>query len=219
MKCASFQLRKLYNREHVKDAYFRATNSKKLGELNRIISLCLNCATQVQKLAKNEILMVNIGSLSTGGRVLAIKADLAKIVLTNPVCTEVGEKIALSRRVEKHWRYVYFFGLAKFSCIFLATLHNCAYFILVVKLPVVKNFRNYGFHLFVCSIIFFENHSVEFRFLNVGSFSIGVFFVSPPCYQIRLRRICCSLDSIYIESADCNFPVLLLIACTLVRGF
>jgi translation initiation factor 2 subunit 3 len=48
--------------------------------------------------------MVNIGSLSTGGRVSAVKADLGKIVLTNPVCTEVGEKIALSRRVEKHWR-------------------------------------------------------------------------------------------------------------------
>lgn len=59
---------------------------------------------QVQKLAKNEILMVNIGSLSTGGRVSAVKADLAKIGLTNPVCTEIGEKIALSRRVEKHWR-------------------------------------------------------------------------------------------------------------------
>ncbi|CAO2623744.1 Eukaryotic translation initiation factor 2 subunit 3 (Fragments) [Lemmus lemmus] len=51
-----------------------------------------------------EVLMVNIGSLSTGGRVSAVKADLGKIVLTNPVCTEVGEKIALSRRVEKHWR-------------------------------------------------------------------------------------------------------------------
>lgn len=61
---------------------------------------------KVQKLAKNEILMVNIGSLSTGGRVLAVKADLAKIGLTNPVCTEIGEKIALSRRVEKHWRWV-----------------------------------------------------------------------------------------------------------------
>lgn len=60
---------------------------------------------QVQKLAKNEVLLVNIGSLSTGGRVLATKADLAKISLTNPVCTEVGEKIALSRRVEKHWRW------------------------------------------------------------------------------------------------------------------
>jgi len=61
---------------------------------------------QVQKLARNEVLMVNIGSLSSGGRVLAVKADLAKIGLTSPVCTEVGEKIALSRRVEKHWRYV-----------------------------------------------------------------------------------------------------------------
>jgi len=51
--------------------------------------------------------MVNIGSLSSGGRVLAVKADLAKIGLTSPVCTEVGEKIALSRRVEKHWRSVF----------------------------------------------------------------------------------------------------------------
>lgn len=48
--------------------------------------------------------MVNIGSLSSGGRVIAIKADLAKIMLHRPVCTEVNEKIALSRRVEKHWR-------------------------------------------------------------------------------------------------------------------
>jgi translation initiation factor 2 subunit 3 len=61
---------------------------------------------KVQKLTKNEVLMVNIGSLSSGGRVLAVKADLAKIGLTSPVCTEVGEKIALSRRVEKHWRLI-----------------------------------------------------------------------------------------------------------------
>lgn len=59
---------------------------------------------QVQKLTKNEMLMVNIGSLSTGGRVLAVRADLAKIQLTQPVCTEEGEKIALSRRIDKHWR-------------------------------------------------------------------------------------------------------------------
>uniref|UniRef100_A0A2K5D7M5 protein-synthesizing GTPase n=1 Tax=Aotus nancymaae TaxID=37293 RepID=A0A2K5D7M5_AOTNA len=58
-------------------------------------------AAKVQKLSKNEVLMVNIGSLSTGGRVSAVKADLGKIVLINPVCTEVGEKIALSRSVEK----------------------------------------------------------------------------------------------------------------------
>jgi len=57
-------------------------------------------------LEKDEILMVNIGSTSTGGRVIAVKADLAKIELTTPVCTSIGEKLALSRRVEKHWRLI-----------------------------------------------------------------------------------------------------------------
>ncbi len=61
--------------------------------------------TKVEKLAKNEVLMVNIGSTTTGGRVISVKADLAKIILTTPACTEVGEKIALSRRIDKHWRY------------------------------------------------------------------------------------------------------------------
>jgi translation initiation factor 2 subunit 3 len=62
--------------------------------------------SKVKKLAKGEVLMVNIGSTSTGGRVLAVKNDLAKIVLISPVCTQEGEKIALSRRVEKHWRLI-----------------------------------------------------------------------------------------------------------------
>ena len=51
---------------------------------------------KVQKLSKSEGLMINIGSLSTGGRVSAVKADFGKIVLTNLVCTEVGLKITLS---------------------------------------------------------------------------------------------------------------------------
>ncbi|KAI8810790.1 P-loop containing nucleoside triphosphate hydrolase protein [Cladochytrium replicatum] len=62
--------------------------------------------TKVQKLQKNEVLMVNIGSTSTGGRVLSVKADLAKILLTSPACTEINEKIALSRRIDKHWRLI-----------------------------------------------------------------------------------------------------------------
>lgn len=63
-------------------------------------------AAKVVKLARNEVLMVNIGSLSTGGRVVAVKSDMAKVALTQPVCTEVGEKIALSRRIDKHWRLI-----------------------------------------------------------------------------------------------------------------
>uniref|UniRef100_A0A2P2HWK3 protein-synthesizing GTPase n=1 Tax=Hirondellea gigas TaxID=1518452 RepID=A0A2P2HWK3_9CRUS len=63
-------------------------------------------AAKVEMLAKNEMLMVNIGSLSTGGRVIAVKADLAKIALTHPVCSEEQEKIALSRRIDMHWRLI-----------------------------------------------------------------------------------------------------------------
>jgi translation initiation factor 2 subunit 3 len=61
---------------------------------------------KVSKLAKSEVLMLNIGSMCTGARVVAVKGDLAKLQLTSPVCTKVGEKVALSRRIEKHWRLI-----------------------------------------------------------------------------------------------------------------
>merc|ERR1719253_259429 len=66
-----------------------------------------NKAGKVSKLKKGEILLVNIGSTSAGGRVLGIKEnDQAKVTLTNPVCTQIDDKVALSRRIEKHWRLI-----------------------------------------------------------------------------------------------------------------
>lgn len=62
--------------------------------------------SKVEKLGKGEVLMLNIGSMCTGARVMAVKHDLAKLALTSPVCTKEGEKVALSRRVEKHWRLI-----------------------------------------------------------------------------------------------------------------
>jgi translation initiation factor 2 subunit 3 len=66
---------------------------------------------KVTKLSKGEVLMVNIGSTSTGGKVVKVLEGangepLARIVLTQPVCTQEAEKIALSRRVDKHWRLI-----------------------------------------------------------------------------------------------------------------
>ncbi|EPS35839.1 hypothetical protein H072_10740 [Dactylellina haptotyla CBS 200.50] len=61
---------------------------------------------KVTKLVKGEVLMVNIGSTATGAKVMNVKADAAKLVLTGPACTQDGEKIALSRRIEKHWRLI-----------------------------------------------------------------------------------------------------------------
>jgi hypothetical protein len=40
--------------------------------------------------------------MCTGARVVAVKNDLAKLQLTSPVCTSAAEKVALSRRVDKH---------------------------------------------------------------------------------------------------------------------
>ena len=51
-----------------------------------------NKAGKVSRLKKGEILMVNIGSTAAGGRVLGIKEnDVAKVTLTNPVCTQEWE--------------------------------------------------------------------------------------------------------------------------------
>lgn len=61
---------------------------------------------KIQKLTKGEVLMVNVGSTTAGARVTGVKADLAKLLLTSPACTEIGENIALSRRVDKHWRLI-----------------------------------------------------------------------------------------------------------------
>lgn len=62
---------------------------------------------KVSKLTKGEILMLNIGSMSSNGaKLVAVKNDMAKLQLTAPVCTSKGEKIALSRRIEQHWRLI-----------------------------------------------------------------------------------------------------------------
>jgi len=74
--------------------------------LRRLLGVTSNNgrAAKVSKLLKDEVLMVNIGSTSTGGKVMGVKEDLAKIMLTTPCCTAVDERIALSRRIENHWR-------------------------------------------------------------------------------------------------------------------
>ena len=63
-------------------------------------------SARVGRLQKNEILKVNIGSTSIGCKIVVVRDDMARIVLTRPACTEIGEKVALSRRIENHWRLI-----------------------------------------------------------------------------------------------------------------
>ena len=74
--------------------------------LNRLLGVNTKNTTKVAKLIKNEILMVNIGSLTTGSRVLNSKNKVAYMVLTMPVCTSINEKIALSRKIDTKWRLI-----------------------------------------------------------------------------------------------------------------
>merc|ERR1712065_93032 len=55
---------------------------------------------RVQKIAKGESLMINVGSTSTGGRGLAIKGDLAKVQLARPFARR-REKRLLCRAVSR----------------------------------------------------------------------------------------------------------------------
>ena len=67
---------------------------------------CKEKSSKIKKPCLNENLTVNIGSYSTRCMVLGLKEDLMKIKLTNPVCTDLGVKVSLSRRIENHWRLI-----------------------------------------------------------------------------------------------------------------
>lgn len=79
------------------------TADGKQAKVAKLSTLCASCSSWTpltSEIAKNEVLMVNIGSTATGAKVIAVKGDAAKLTLTSPACTELGEKIALSRRIE-----------------------------------------------------------------------------------------------------------------------
>lgn len=52
------------------------------------------------------MLMINIGSTSLGGKVLAVKSDIVRLQFMNPVCANEGEKIAMSRRIDRNFRLI-----------------------------------------------------------------------------------------------------------------
>jgi len=64
---------------------------------------------KIQRIQRDELLMINVGSVSAPGRVTAIKTTekVMKIQFTHkPVCSSKGEKVALSRRINSHWRLI-----------------------------------------------------------------------------------------------------------------
>lgn len=64
---------------------------------------------QVGKIRKQEVLLINVGSTSVGSLVSQIEGENSDIItfdLSNPVCSEIGEKIAISRKIGHSWRLI-----------------------------------------------------------------------------------------------------------------
>merc|ERR1712110_310508 len=61
---------------------------------------------KIENLQRGENVQVNIGSFCTTATCKVVRGDLARLELHNPICTESGEKVAISRRIERHWRLI-----------------------------------------------------------------------------------------------------------------
>jgi len=62
--------------------------------------------TKITPLKQKEVLLLNVGSTSTGGQVVGLSKNFCVFTLREPVCTKIGERIAISRKVEKTWRLI-----------------------------------------------------------------------------------------------------------------
>ena len=63
-------------------------------------------STRVSPLKVDELLMINVGSQSLGGKVILVGRESVHIELTKPVCANIGDKIAMSRRIENNFRLI-----------------------------------------------------------------------------------------------------------------
>nr|PNR45445.1 hypothetical protein PHYPA_015216 [Physcomitrium patens] len=63
-----------------------------LGEVGNVPDVFMELEKQrkVSKQTRSEVLMVNIGSMSKGACVIAVRNDFAKLQLNAPVCTRNG---------------------------------------------------------------------------------------------------------------------------------
>ena len=61
---------------------------------------------KVALIAKGERLLLNIGTAKTMGTVTEVSKDYLEASLTIPVCGEMGDRVALSRRIGSRWRLI-----------------------------------------------------------------------------------------------------------------
>lgn len=65
-----------------------------------------NTGNKIESISEGEMLLINIGSTSCGGNVVRVNGKQARITLTKFVCAEIGDKISLSRKMDRNFRLI-----------------------------------------------------------------------------------------------------------------
>lgn len=88
--------------EHLEISYFL------LKRLVGVRTDMIGSTDKINKISRSDLLLVNVGSTSTGAKVVSTnsKKKIMTIVLSTPVCTAKGEKVALSRKIGRNWRLI-----------------------------------------------------------------------------------------------------------------
>jgi translation initiation factor 2 subunit 3 len=72
--------------------------------LDRVVGVAEDI--KVDDVKTNEPLMLSVGTALTVGVVTSARAESAELALKIPVCTEPGQRAALSRRISAKWRLI-----------------------------------------------------------------------------------------------------------------
>jgi len=74
--------------------------------LRRVVGTRQDSNNKIDSLQEGETLLINIGSTSCGGNVMRVTGKQARILLTKFVCAEIGDKISLSRKMDRNFRLI-----------------------------------------------------------------------------------------------------------------
>ncbi len=61
---------------------------------------------EVETLKSNEPLMLNVGTATTVGMVTSARGDVSFVKLKIPVCADIGQRVAIGRRISGRWRLI-----------------------------------------------------------------------------------------------------------------
>jgi len=75
--------------------------------------------TKIKPIVKEEGLLLNVRSVSTGGRVFHVSMTEQRIKINlvgNPICAQIGDKVTLSRKINGKWRLIGWGNLESGKC-------------------------------------------------------------------------------------------------------